>query len=117
MEHVMPAPAVRTSAALLRELVAFPTVSRDSNLDLIHYACDILKSHGAGTRLTYDDDRRKANLLATFGPENLQGIVLSGHTDVVPVEGQAWDTDPYAVTERDGRLYGRGTADMKGFLA
>jgi len=115
----MPAPAaaMRGTAAILRELVAFPTVSRDSNLDLIHYACDMLKARGASTRLTYDDDRRKANLFATFGPEDRQGIVLSGHTDVVPVEGQPWDTDPYAVIEKDGRLYGRGTADMKGFLA
>ncbi|HSQ05319.1 MAG TPA: acetylornithine deacetylase, partial [Burkholderiales bacterium] len=112
-----PAAAMCTSAAMLRELVAFPTVSRDSNLDLIHYARDMLKARGAGTRLTYDDDRRKANLVATFGPEDRQGIVLSGHTDVVPVEGQAWDTDPYAVIEKNGRLYGRGTADMKGFIA
>jgi acetylornithine deacetylase len=114
----MSAPAAaHHSVALLNELVAFPTVSCDSNLDLIHYARDILQGLGATTRLTYDDDRRKANLFATLGPERGSGIVISGHTDVVPVEGQAWETDPYAVVEKNGRLYGRGTADMKGFLA
>ena len=112
-----PAVAARPSIALLGELVAFHTVSRDSNLDLIHYACDILKPLDARIRLTYDDERRKANLFATLGPADRPGIVLSGHTDVVPVEGQRWDSDPYAVIEKDGRLYGRGTADMKGFLA
>ncbi len=108
---------VPVSLEMIRTLIGFPTVSRDSNLELIHYARDYLKKLGAEIRLTYDDDRRKANLFATFGPGGGRGIVLSGHTDVVPVEGQDWDTDPFRLTEKDGRLYGRGTADMKSFIA
>jgi len=102
---------------MLRRLIAFPTVSRDSNLDLIHYLRDYLKPFDADIRLTYDDGKRKANLFATLGPRGEPGIVLSGHTDVVPTEGQAWDTDPFEMVEKDGRLYGRGACDMKGFLA
>jgi len=102
---------------LLRRLIAYPTVSRDSNLELIHYVRDYLKELGAAIRLTYDDERRKANLFATLGPAGAPGIVLSGHTDVVPVEGQDWDTDPFQLVEKDGRLYGRGSCDMKGFIA
>ncbi len=105
------------SVEMIRTLIGFPTVSRDSNLELIHYARDYLQHLGATFRLTYDDDRRKANLFATLGPAGAPGIVLSGHTDVVPVEGQDWDTDPFRLTEQDGRLYGRGTADMKSFIA
>ena len=102
---------------MLRKLIAFPTVSRDSNLELIHFVRDILKPLDADIRLTYDDDRRKANLFATLGPRLGAGLVLSGHTDVVPTEGQAWDTDPFKMEHKDGKLYGRGAADMKGFLA
>lgn len=102
---------------MLRTLVAFPTVSRDSNLELIDYARDLLRALDAECRLTYDDERRKANLLATLGSGDAPGIVLSGHTDVVPVDGQQWDSDPFTLVERDGRWYGRGAADMKGFLA
>jgi acetylornithine deacetylase len=102
---------------MLRKLIAFPTVSRDSNLDLIHFVRDYLAPHDADIRLTHDDAKRKANLFATLGPRDVQGIVLSGHTDVVPVEGQAWDSDPFKMVEKDGRLHGRGTADMKGFIA
>ncbi len=105
------------SVEMLRQLVAFPTVSRDSNLDLIHFVRDFLKPYDADIRLTYDDDRRKANLFATFGPRGQGGVVLSGHTDVVPTEGQAWDTDPFTLVGKEGRLYGRGTSDMKGFIA
>ena len=105
------------SVGMLRKLVAFPTVSRDSNLALIHYVRDTLARHDADVRLTYDDERRKANLFATLGPRGEGGIALSGHTDVVPTEGQAWDTDPFEMVEKDGRLYGRGTSDMKGFIA
>ncbi|MBI1965258.1 MAG: acetylornithine deacetylase [Betaproteobacteria bacterium] len=105
------------SVAMIRKLVAFPTVSRDSNLELIHFIRDTLKPLDAGVRLTYDDAKRKANLFATLGPRAGAGIALSGHTDVVPVEGQPWDGDPFQVTEKDGRLYGRGTADMKSFVA
>jgi acetylornithine deacetylase len=106
----------RETLDAIRALVAFPTVSRDSNLELIEFVHARLAGLGAAIRLTYDDARRKANLLATLGPRRPGGILLSGHTDVVPVEGQPWETDPFAVVERDGRLYGRGTADMKGFL-
>jgi acetylornithine deacetylase len=105
------------SIEMIRKLIGFPTVSRESNLELIHFARDYLRDLGAESRLTYDDDRRKANLFATLGPAGEAGIVLSGHTDVVPVDGQAWDTDPFQLTEKDGKLYGRGTCDMKSFVA
>ncbi len=109
--------AAPASLEMIRKLVAFPTVSRDSNLDLIHFVRDTLAPYGAEIRLTHDDAKRKANLFATLGPRGEPGVVLSGHTDVVPVEGQAWDADPFAVVEKDGRLYGRGAADMKSFIA
>jgi acetylornithine deacetylase len=102
---------------MIAKLVAFPTVSRDSNLELIDFVRELLRDLDAEVRLTFDDDRRKANLFATVGPRSRDGLVLSGHTDVVPVEGQAWESDPFAVVEKDGRLYGRGTSDMKSFIA
>src|SRR5688500_8366809 len=102
---------------MIAKLVGIPTVSRDSNLALIDYAREHLERLGAEVRLTFDDERRKANLFATLGPRTEGGLVLSGHTDVVPVDGQAWDTDPFALIEKDGRLYGRGTSDMKSFIA
>ncbi|MCE9642252.1 MAG: M20/M25/M40 family metallo-hydrolase, partial [Betaproteobacteria bacterium] len=105
------------SVEMIRKLVGFPTVSRDSNLELIHFVRDRLAALGAEARLTYNDERSKANLFATLGPRGKPGIVLSGHTDVVPVDGQAWDTDPFCIVEKDGRLYGRGTSDMKSFVA
>ena len=102
---------------MIGRLVAFPTVSRDSNLDLIDFVRETLRPHGADVRITFDDERRKANLFATLGPRGPGGLVLSGHSDVVPVEGQAWDTDPFALVQKEGRLYGRGTSDMKSFIA
>jgi acetylornithine deacetylase len=105
------------SVEMLGKLISFPTVSRDSNLELIEFVRDTLAPFDPQVRLTHDDDKRKANLFATLGPRDGPGIVLSGHTDVVPVEGQAWDTDPFAMAQKDGRLYGRGTSDMKGFIA
>ena len=105
-----------TPVELLDRLVALPTVSQDSNLALIDFVRDYLARHGVAARLTFNRERTKANLFATIGA-GPGGIVLSGHTDVVPVAGQAWTSDPFAMTERDGRLYGRGTADMKGFIA
>lgn len=102
---------------LIRELIAFPTVSRDSNLELIDYVRELLRPLDADVRMTFDRDKRKANLFATLGPRGLPGVVLSGHTDVVPVDGQDWATDPFTLTEHDGRLYGRGTSDMKSFIA
>lgn len=102
---------------ILAELVAFPTVSADGNLDLVAYAGDILRALGARVTTSLDEGGTKANLFATLGPENDGGIVLSGHTDVVPVAGQDWTSDPFVLTERDGLLYGRGACDMKGFIA
>jgi acetylornithine deacetylase len=107
----------QTALDLIRRLVGFDTVSARSNLELIHFARDYLKDLGIDSRLTFDKERNKANLLAVIGPPVPGGIVLSGHTDVVPVAGQPWSTDPFTVAEREGRLYGRGTADMKSFLA
>jgi acetylornithine deacetylase len=106
-----------TSRALLARLIGFPTVSRESNLELIDFVQRYLAELGVDSELFHNADRTKANLFATIGPRGRGGIVLSGHTDVVPVDGQAWSTDPFRLAERNGRLYGRGTADMKGFLA
>src|SRR5688572_4949532 len=119
---MIPRPA---TVEMLRRLVAFDTTSRDSNLALIHWVRDYLAEHGIAARLVHDESGRKANLFATIGPKNgaangngaRAGIVLSGHTDVVPIDGQEWTCAPFAITERDGRLYGRGTCDMKGFIA
>ncbi|MBK1698782.1 acetylornithine deacetylase [Rhodovibrio salinarum] len=102
---------------ILRDLIAFDTVSRNSNLDLIDYVQSALADLGIESELTHDDTGRKANLYATIGPQDRGGIALSGHTDVVPVDGQPWSSDPFALYEADGKLYGRGTADMKGFVA
>jgi acetylornithine deacetylase len=101
----------------LERLIAFPSISRDSNLDLIAYVREFLSRLGITSLLVHNEDGRKANLWATIGPEGVPGIVLSGHTDVVPVEDQAWSSDPFTLTTRGGNLYGRGTADMKGFIA
>ncbi|HZS82483.1 MAG TPA: acetylornithine deacetylase [Stellaceae bacterium] len=110
-----PAPA---TIEILRRLVGFDTVSARSNLELIRWVADYLDGHGIASRLTYDEGGNKANLFATIGPaEAGGGVILSGHTDVVPVEGQPWDSDPFALVERDGKLYARGAADMKSFIA
>ncbi|MGF6734958.1 acetylornithine deacetylase [Paraburkholderia youngii] len=106
-----------SSRALLERLIGFATVSRDSNLELIGFVQQYLADLGVESELFHNDDRTKANLFATIGPRDRGGIVLSGHTDVVPVEGQAWTVEPFRLTEKDGRLYGRGTADMKGYIA
>ena len=102
---------------LLDKLVSFPTVSRDSNLDLIDFVEEYLDGYGVSSTRVPNEDDTKAALYAHIGPQADGGVVLSGHTDVVPVDGQAWDTDPFTVTERQGKLYGRGTCDMKGFDA
>ncbi len=104
------------SRAMIERLIAFNTVSRDSNLGLIEWVRDYLQGLGATTRLTHDASAKKANLFATLGDSEKPGLILSGHTDVVPVDGQNCDTDPFAATERDGKLYARGSADMKGFI-
>jgi acetylornithine deacetylase len=101
---------------MIERLIAFKTVSRDSNLGLIEYVRDYLHGYGATTRLTYDPSGKKANLFATLGDSKQSGLVFSGHTDVVPIDGQDWDTDPFIATERDGKLFARGSADMKGFV-
>src|SRR4029079_301120 len=106
------------SVEMLKRLVAFDTTSRNSNLDLIKYIQSYLDEHGVPSTLVPNAEGTKANLFATIGPDREGGIVLSGHTDVVPVDGQPWTTDPWTLTEKpDGNLYGRGTCDMKGFIA
>ena len=112
----MPRPAPAT-IAMLRRLVGFDTTSRLSNLALIEWVRDYLAGIGIASALVHDETGRKANLWATIGPKDRPGIVLSGHTDVVPVDGQEWSSAPFELVERDGRLYGRGTCDMKSFLA
>ena len=102
---------------LLSKLIAFPTVSADSNLGLIEFLADRLEDAGARVEVYRDPTGTKANLFATIGPEVDGGILLSGHSDVVPVTDQKWSSDPFVMTERDNRLYGRGTCDMKGFIA
>ena len=102
---------------MLARLVAFPTVSTASNLDLVDFVADYLAGHGVATLRVPDETGTKAGILARIGPDVPGGVVLSGHTDVVPVAGQPWTSDPFRLTERDGRLRGRGTCDMKGFCA
>lgn len=108
---------MKTSLDHLEKLITFPSVSRDSNLDLIAYVRDFLGGLRIDSTLVHNEDGRKANLWATIGPKDVPGIVLSGHTDVVPVEGQAWSSDPFKLEKRNGNYFGRGTADMKGFIA
>ncbi len=103
--------------ALAQTLVRINTVSARSNLELIHFVRDSLARLGVKSRLTYNADRSKANLFATLGEGKPAGIILSGHTDTVPWDGQDWSVDPLGATVQDGRLYGRGSADMKGFIA
>lgn len=102
---------------ILEKLIAFDTTSRDSNLALIGYVEDMIAGLGVASHRVANAEGTKANLYATIGPPVPGGIVLSGHTDVVPVDGQAWSSDPFVLTQRDGRFYGRGTCDMKGFIA
>ena len=106
-----------TSVEMIRRLVGFDTTSRNSNLELIHFVQDYLAEFGVESRLIHDESGQKANLYATIGPDDRPGVTLSGHTDVVPVDGQDWSSDPFTVEQRDDRLYGRGTADMKSFVA
>ena len=103
--------------ALLGELIAFETVSSASNLDMIAHLARHLQESGADVEILHDETGTKANLFATIGPRKDGGIVLSGHSDVVPVTDQDWSSDPFHMEERDGNLYGRGTCDMKGFIA
>ncbi|OAO05187.1 acetylornithine deacetylase (ArgE) [Sphingomonadales bacterium EhC05] len=98
-------------------LIGFDTTSRNSNLELIAWVEDYLSQHGVASTRVVNADASKANLYASVGPAVEGGIILSGHSDVVPIDGQDWDSDPWTVTERDGLLHGRGTCDMKGFIA
>ena len=106
-----------TTIEILKQLIAFPTVSIDPNRALIDYCDQILNEIGAKTVIIEDETGKKANLFATIGATDRPGVLLSGHTDVVPVEGQDWTKEPFTLTQDDGKLYGRGTTDMKGFVA
>src|SRR5512145_1647534 len=121
VESVVSAAPSAEALAMIDRLIAFPTVSRDSNLGLIEFARDELARLGVRSNLVYDADGRKANLFCTLAddPDRLKtgGLVLSGHTDTVPVDGQDWSSDPFRADHRAGRIHGRGTADMKGFIA
>ena len=110
-------PDTYTPFEMLEKLISFNTVSDRSNLPLIDFVEDYLAGHGVESTRVYNDDGDKANLYAHIGPMVEGGVILSGHTDVVPVEGQDWTTDPWTVVEKDGKYFGRGTCDMKGFLA
>ena len=107
----------RSTLSFLRDLIAFPTVSRDPNRALIEYCADYLRSIGAVVEIIATDSGDKANLYATIGSNMVPGVMLSGHTDVVPVVGQLWTKPPFEAVVESGRVYGRGTADMKGFVA
>jgi acetylornithine deacetylase len=102
---------------ILRDLIAFQTVSANANRALIDYCADLLRTVGAEITIIEDATGQKANLYATIGPKDVPGVLLSGHTDVVPVEGQSWTVPPFQMTQTDGKLFGRGTTDMKGFVA
>ena len=115
MSPTIPQPL--TARAILERLVAFPTVSRDTNLPLVDWVQDYLGQHGIDSHRVLSPCGTKAHVYAQVGPDSPGGVILSGHTDVVPVDGQAWTGDPWTVIERDGKLFGRGTCDMKGFDA
>lgn len=103
--------------SILRELVAFDTSTQHSNLPFVHFVANMLDRPGCTIRLSYDDSGTKANLICAMGPAAEGGILLSGHSDVVGVDGQVWSSDPFVLREAEGRLYGRGASDMKGFIA
>ncbi len=105
------------SEQILQRLVAFDTTSTQSNLQLIDFIRNLLDDNGIGSQLVSSDDQSRANLYATIGPDDVGGVMLSGHTDVVPTRGQNWSSDPYELKVTDELLYGRGTCDMKGFIA
>lgn len=108
---------MQTSIDILDRLIAFPTLSRQPNMPLLDYVAELLAPTGAEIQIIPHASGTRANLYASLGPKGVSGVMLSGHTDVVPVEGQDWTVEPFRLTRRDGRLYGRGTADMKGFVA
>ena len=108
---------VANARSILETLIGFDTTSARSNLALIEWVESYLHQHGVASTRVPDASGKKANLFATVGPMVEGGVILSGHSDVVPVEGQDWSSDPWTVREADGKLYGRGTCDMKGFIA
>ncbi|WP_407310047.1 acetylornithine deacetylase [Pseudomonas sp. nanlin1] len=108
---------ISRSLEILKRLIGFDTTSKYSNLELIGYVQQLLEGQGIESTLVFDDSGKKANLFASVGPKDVPGVLLSGHTDVVPVAGQAWTVEPFAASVSDGKLYGRGSCDMKGFIA
>lgn len=108
---------LESAIEILERLVGFESISGCPTHGIVSYIQDYLSSHGVETTLSYDDAQERANVFATIGPQIDGGVVLNGHTDVVPVEGQAWSTDPFSLTRKGDRLFGRGAVDMKGFLA
>ena len=110
-------PLTISARDILSTLIAFDTTSRNSNLELVAWVENYLDGHGIGSHRVVNHDGSKANLYATIGPDVEGGIILSGHSDVVPIDGQNWDSDPWIVIEKDGLMHGRGTCDMKGFIA
>ncbi len=110
-------PSDLSSLEMIRRFVESPTVSRDSNLELIGFVRDYLAGLGVESHVFTNAEKTKASIYATLGPADRPGIMLAGHTDVVPVDGQDWHTDPWTLVEKDGKLFGRGTTDMKGFCA
>ncbi len=106
-----------TDIEILKKLIEFDTISHKSNMALISFVRNYMDGFGIKSKLIYDTSKKKANLYATIGDEDKAGLILSGHTDVVPVEGQDWHTNPFEMVEKDGLFYGRGSCDMKGFIA
>ncbi|MFK7746920.1 MAG: M20/M25/M40 family metallo-hydrolase, partial [Kordia sp.] len=105
------------ATTILSELVSFPVLGGESNLSIIHWIQAYIESNGIATTLAPNEEHTKASLHCRIGPAVDGGVILSGHTDVVPVKGQTWDTDPFTLTEKNGKLYARGSCDMKGFVA
>ena len=109
--------SVEDACHIFEQMVSMNTISSRSNLGLIDYVAELLEPSGFDLVLTKNSDQTKANLFASIGPDDQRGLILSGHSDVVPVSDKGWDTDPFKLTNKDNRFYGRGTCDMKGFLA
>ena len=117
MSHNTLSPDILSAREILARLISFKTVSRNSNLELIDWVETYLASHGVAATRVYDETQTKAALYAHVGPWVAGGVILSGHSDVVPVDGQAWTRSPFVLEEEGGKIYGRGACDMKGFLA
>ena len=116
-QHLRVMDTLTQTQDMLGDLIAYPTISSDSNIDIIAYLAQRLEDAGVSVKIFHDETGEKANLFGTLGPEDDGGIVLSGHTDVVPVQDQVWASDPFSMIQKDTRLFGRGSCDMKGFVA